>query len=119
MNPNAIVLTPEQFEQLQENIKSDLLAQLESQHKPKRMYCTEWIKVRTDLEEVLRGDYNDGCGQWYMNQQGIYAAFRLAFQKERVQYLNGVKEGRLTNFYTELMALINKYRDGQDLIGKE
>lgn len=123
MNPNAIVLTPEQFEQLKESltnsVRTDLMQEFSQKQSPyvRRLYTPEWIGIREDLERKLRSDYNDGCGQWYQNQQGIYAAFKLAFRKERVTDFHHIEENRLTNFYSELMNLIDKYREGRD--GKE
>lgn len=120
MNPNAIVLTPEQFEQLKESltesVRTDLIQEFSQKQAlySKGIYTPEWIGIREDLEKKLRSDYNDGCGQRYQNQQGLYAAFRLAFRKDRASNFRNIEPNRLSKFYSELMALINKYREERD-----
>ncbi|GIP55903.1 hypothetical protein [Paenibacillus vini] len=117
MEANAIVLTQEQYEQMRESLKAELMNELEKLQPSttRGIYTPEWIGVREDLESLLQSDYNNGCGHWYQNQQGLYAAFRLAFRKERASHFRFIEQGRMRNFYSELMALINKYRSGQDL----
>jgi hypothetical protein len=117
MNPNAIVLSPEQYEQMRQSLKAELIQEMESYRVPttRNVYSTEWILIREGLENLLKSDYNNGCGHWYQNQQGLYAAFRLAFKKDRVTNFRFIEPDRLSSFYTELMHLINKYREGEDL----
>lgn len=117
MNANAIVMTPEQLEEFKRNVKAEVIHELSKTGVPinRGIYTPEWISIRDELEEKLRGDYNDGCGHWYQNQQGLYAAFRLAFRRDSVKSLRSVKNGKLSDFHRELFELINKYReDGKE-----
>ncbi|MFU1797647.1 hypothetical protein ACM1RC_27535 [Paenibacillus azoreducens] len=117
MNANAIVMTPEQFEEMKRNLKNELIHELSKAAPPiqhERAYSAEWISVRDEIEHKLRGDYNAGCGQWYANQTGLYAAFRLAFRQDSIKSLRKVEHGRLMKFHNELFGLIDKYREGRE-----
>lgn len=112
MDANAIVLTPDQFEQMKAALKEEILAEIPSYERQttKGVYSPKWIAIREQLEAKLCSDFNNGCGHWYQNQQGLYAAFRLAFQKERVHEFRFVDQEKLESFYIELIGLIEKYR---------
>lgn len=113
MHPNAIVMTPEQLAALAKDIKADVMRELSKQETPyyQGAYSPEWLGIREEIQMKLQGDYNNGCGHWYQNQTGLYAAFRLAFRKEGIKNLRSVEGGKLRNFYTELFELIDRYRD--------
>lgn len=112
MEANAIVLSPEQFVQLKESIKKDLMSDLvkNTPTYTRGIYSAEWVGIRDDIQARLQGDLGTGCGHWYQNQQGLYSAFRLAFQKDRVPEFRSIDQKKLGEFYNELMQLIYKYR---------
>lgn len=115
MDANAIVFTPEQFEQMKAALKEEILAEIPNYERQitKGVYSPKWIAIREQLEAKLCSDFNNGCGHWYQNQQGLYAAFRLAFKKERVHDFRFVDQEKLESFYIELMGLIEKYRGNE------
>ncbi|MFJ7407154.1 MULTISPECIES: hypothetical protein [unclassified Lysinibacillus] len=97
-----------QYEIFLAKVKEDVLKEMEN----KRNYSSNWTTVRDQIEGKMRGEYNDGCGNWYNNQQGLYSTFRLAFQVSRIGELSSVDGKQIQNFHDELFALIDKYREG-------
>lgn len=97
----------EEYNQFIEQVKKDILNDV----KPTPAYSASWIQVREDLEKKLRGEFNYGCGQWYQNQMGIYAMFRLAFQKDGIKGMRYVDGESLQEFYKEVIGLIEKWRE--------
>lgn len=97
----------EEYNRFIEQVKKDVLNDVKSVP----AYSASWIKIREDLEKKLRGEFNYGCGQWYQNQMGLYAMFRLAFQKESIKNLRYVDGDSLTEFYKEIIELIEKWRE--------
>ncbi|MGE6516672.1 hypothetical protein [Lysinibacillus sphaericus] len=73
-----------------------------------------WTTVRGQIEKKMRGEFNNGCGHWYNNQQGLYATFRLAFNVARIQELAKKEDEQIQNFHDELFSLIEKYRGNQN-----
>lgn len=96
----------QQYEAFLAKVKADVLKEMEN----KCTYLSNWTVVREQIERKMRGDYNDGCGHWYNNQQGLYATFRLAFQVKRIAELTSVDGKKIQDFHDELFALIDKYR---------
>lgn len=96
-----------QYEAFLAKVKADVLKEMEN----KRTYSSNWITVRDQIEGKMKGDYNYGCGNWYNNQQGLYATFRLAFQVSRIADLTSVDGKKIQSFHDELFALIDKYRE--------
>ncbi len=96
----------EEYNKFIDQLKKDILTDI----KPTPAYSAGWIAVREDLEKRLRGEFNFGCGQWYQNQNGLYAAFRLAFQKDTIKDLRHIEDSKIQEFYDELIGLIEKWR---------
>lgn len=95
---------------LREQVREDVLNEL----KGRIPQSKGWTTVRSQIEEKMRGDFNNGCGHWYNNQQGLYAAFRLAFNVARIQELAQKDDEQIQRFHDELFTLIEKYRGNQN-----
>jgi len=110
MNVNAVLMTQEQFDHFRDELKKEIMEELNVSSQSQGIYSDQWIAIRQSLENKMRSSYNDGCGQWYSNQNGLYAAFRLAFKKSKVANLRHADQNNLAEFYKDLMELIDKYR---------
>lgn len=98
---------------MKEQVKIEVREEVLNEIKGRIHRSKGWELVRNQIEERMRGDFNNGCGHWYNNQQGLYAAFRLAFQVQRIQELAQKDDDLIKKFHDELFALINKYREVQ------
>lgn len=112
MDQTSIQLTPEQLAELTENIKKSVLVEISKLPvaQTDRVYSNGWVAARSKLENLFREGYANGCGYWYQTMTGLYAAFRLAFRKEKIMDLRFVGDEKVMRFADDLIALIDKYR---------
>lgn len=99
MNPNAIVLTPEQLEAL----KAEIIAEVRKEHLPARTSRYELMnEIRKNVTPILGDDYQ------------IHSAFstiaRKTFGVRHQTFFYGKSLDQATEMIKELVAVIEKYR---------
>lgn len=96
-----------QYQQFIQQVKDEVIKDL-GERKPK--YSPNWLVVRSQIEQKLRGEYDMRSSKWSTAQQGVYSVFKLAFKIDRVEKLMDFESDRIQQFYDDLFDLIDKYR---------
>lgn len=109
-----MIITQEEYDQLYEKVKKDVLRDLEEQ-KSKSPFKKEYSVFVSSLEDRIR-QYSDDTPKIYAMKSSIYVLTRVALDLNRFEELKniGVKDAKA--FTDEIFDVIERHKEKQEAI---
>lgn len=99
MNPNAIVLTPEVYEQLKADLKRELMCERRTP-----VYSSSWEEIKLNIEKK----YSSPSA--YQITNGISAILRNVLDLPNIKYLKGETGENAVQIFTELIRSLEELK---------